>query len=192
LAKGTKTYGIARLSLAKEPPSYTPGMALKLLVDGRPSENILVMHSLDGQGENYNFFAKSFSNIIANPTSPLLKAIAIAFRKAIQKMNRQAQPTNLPTANLSKVKGNGQMVKKHRYPAQLIFDPAVAKFSKDDKTDLRIQLKTLKPGTTLYKVYARDSKNSGVQFIGKLVLESKFVASKFSDRWLLFQHNAFF
>jgi len=192
LAKGTKAYGIARLSLAKEPPSYTPGMALKLLVDGKPSENLLVMDSLDGQGENYNFFAKSFSNIIAGPTNPLLQAIAIAFKKAIQRFNSQAQPTNLPTANLAKVMVNGQRVKKYRYPAQLIFDPAVTKFRKDDKTDLRIQLKTLKPGTTLYKMYARHSKNSGVVFIGRLVLESNFVASDFADRWLLFQHNAFF
>ena len=192
LAPGTKAYGIARLSLAKEPPSYTPGMALKLLVDGRPSENILVMNSLDGQGENYNFFAKNFSNIIPGPSNPLLSALAFSFKMAIQKLNPRAVPTNLPTANLSKVKVNGQRVRKYNSPAQLIFRPLVTKFDKNDRTDLRIQLKALKPGTTLYKVYARKSKNSGVILIGELVLESKFVASKFSDRWLLFQHNAFF
>ena len=55
-AKGAM--GLARLSLAASPEAidYTPGMAVKFLVDGQPSLNLHVMISLNGQGENWNFF----------------------------------------------------------------------------------------------------------------------------------------
>lgn len=61
------SHGIIRLSLAGEPSaveSFTPGFALKFLRDGSPSVNLVAMPSVDGQQEDYNFFAHEFCNNI--------------------------------------------------------------------------------------------------------------------------------
>jgi hypothetical protein len=65
----------ARLSVAINPNgnSFTPGMAIKCYRDNQPSGNIISMYSLDGQGNNWEFFANQFSNIIPEPTGAALK-----------------------------------------------------------------------------------------------------------------------
>ena len=57
----TGTQGIARLSLATSPSdtSFTPGMAIKFLLPDNASLNLHVMNALNGQGSDWNFFAKN-------------------------------------------------------------------------------------------------------------------------------------
>ena len=72
------SHGIIRLSLAGEISaikSFTPGFALKFLRDGLPSVNLVAMPSVDGQGDDYNFFAKEFCNNIAPAVRTDLKLI---------------------------------------------------------------------------------------------------------------------
>ena len=64
------SYGIVRISLAKEPSesvmNTAPGMGLKFLRDGIESGSLVAMFSLAGQ-ESWNVFANNWSNHI--PTS---------------------------------------------------------------------------------------------------------------------------
>ena len=69
--------GIIRFSLAKVGLPYSPGLAIKFLVDGEKSQNLFAMFSLEGQGSNYNFFANNFETEIADPTSSALKFLEL-------------------------------------------------------------------------------------------------------------------
>ncbi|HBC17586.1 MAG TPA: hypothetical protein DC022_02250, partial [Alcanivorax sp.] len=43
---------------------FAPGLALKLLVDGKRSENVSALYTLSGQGDNHNIFANELSNYV--------------------------------------------------------------------------------------------------------------------------------
>ncbi len=63
-------YGLIRLSSAVQPEirlPLTPGFGLKFLRDGRDSANVLAMPSVDGQPDNWNFFAHAFTTTVPDP-----------------------------------------------------------------------------------------------------------------------------
>src|SRR5262245_5097439 len=75
--------GLVRLSLSAGPFEfgYTPGLALKMFVDGAPSENLMVMNSLDGQDDNHNFFAATFTNVLPEPQKITRKLLMKILRR---------------------------------------------------------------------------------------------------------------
>ena len=78
--------GLVRLSLAGPPSAlgFTPGMALKFFIDGHPSVNLHVMNSVNGQGDDHNFFAKSFSNIIPKAKGFFFKFLESIFKRFVR------------------------------------------------------------------------------------------------------------
>lgn len=183
---------IIRLGWAAPPETvgYIPGLAIKLLVDGKPSKNLQVMNSLEGQGDNQNFFAKDFSNIISEPESALLKTLALIFKTA------STNPFELTVDHLAKVDSAGNSIRQFQAPRQLVFIPTrQAQLPTRTTADLRDQLERFNPGTVLYRIYARGehkqalSQNDALIEIGRLVLRSKFVASRYCDEKLFFQHS---
>jgi hypothetical protein len=180
--------GLARLSLAGDPDvlGFTPGMGLKILVDGRPSVNLQVMYSLDGQGENKNFFQNTFSNNIPAPKSLLLKPLAFLFSLV------KNPPTYLPVVHFASVTDKGLRIESPLAPYSLHFRPHadVANLfpSKSDQ-DFRNQLATLQAGTVLYEIWAKRTKSAKATFIGELELADAFVASQYQDQQLFFQHQ---
>ncbi|GAV04485.1 hypothetical protein RvY_14755 [Ramazzottius varieornatus] len=86
--------GLARLSMAKlTRKSFIQGLALKIFIDGNPSQNLHVLSSPDGQYPDRNYFAKSailrsFRNIIPQATSedPGTVAAATAFAASLNKL----------------------------------------------------------------------------------------------------------
>lgn len=186
----TGGFGLARLSIAGDPNllGIIPGMALKIFVDGQPSVNLHVMHSLDGQGKNNNFFANSFTNNIPKPTNPLLYPLIALFAIV------QNPPTYLPLDHFAKVDRFGKPLTPWRAPLTLIFKPSSsvsAIFPATSTLDFRTQLAQLRPGIFIYDIYATGSKPSqrNAELIGKLVLDGSFVASDFGDEKLFFQHH---
>ncbi len=186
----TGGFGLARLSIAGDPNllGMIPGMALKILVDGQPSVNLHVMHSLDGQGKNNNFFANSFTNNIPKPKNPLLYPLITLFSIV------QNPPTYLPLDHFAKVNRFGKPQTPWRAPFSLIFKPSSSVagiFPTTNTADFRTQLAQLKPGIFIYDIYATGTEPSqrNSELIGKIVLDSSFVASAFGDEKLFFQHH---
>jgi len=183
--------GLARLGWAAPPQlmGYIPGMAIKLLVDGRPSVNLQVMNSLDGQGDSQNYFQETFSNIIPEPKGALLKTLAGLFKTVTD------NPIELPVDHLARVTADGQKITGAVAPRRLLFVPTKqVQMPESSSKDLRERLHKFKAGTILYQVYAQGThqkslRNTEPQEIGKLVLRSDFIASEFCDRTLFFQHN---
>jgi hypothetical protein len=179
--------GLARLSLAG-PPSfigYTPGMALKFFVDGKPSVNLQVMNSLNGQGRNQNFFENPFSNSIEEPTGFVLRTLAWWFGLFVD------NPFYLGLDHVASTTPEGDTLEDSVVPYELVFVAADGiSIPPDTDRDLRDELADLEPGTILYEVYARDSEEAGADIlIGHIVTLSHFEASEWGDQKLFFRHH---
>ena len=183
----TGAQGLLRASLAHPFPSYTPGFGLKFLIDGKKSVNVFAMNSLDGQGDNRNFFAKAFRTKIDMPQSAPLKLLAEIFGKAMRRFDVNGSPVHLPLDHVAAINVDGTKVAKAVYPDHLVFVPAIDGFNPHSQEDLRLQLGRLASGTPLYHVFAED--NNGRRLLGKLVLEGEFISSEFGDYNLFFEHH---
>lgn len=182
------SYGLIRLSLAADPQGLgvTPGLALKFMVDGAPSENLIAMFSLDGQGDNSNFFANTFSNIVSEPNNQALKVLKLIFARASK------HPTKLSLVPLSSIAENGQTVAPAliRAPAQVFLVPSQeAQLPSAPGREFRRDLETLPAGTTLYTLYGTEKEGSARILIGQVQTTSDFVASKYGDENLFFRHR---
>lgn len=188
--------GLMRASLATQftggwLSTYTPGMALKFLIDRKPSVNLHVMNSLEGQGHNTNFFAKPFSSDLEEPTSFTLKILGRAFTKAVKMLRPDAEPTHLDLDHMATFDRYGFKDNQVVSPYIITFMPANGVWLPQNSTaDLRNLLGRLNPGRTLYKVLVSGEDNpTTFKLIGELVLESDFVASEYGDKVLFFQHH---
>lgn len=189
---------IGRFSLATKPTDThsVPALALKFFIDGNhPSVNLQVMNSIDGQ-EGYNFFEKTFSNIIPPAASFVTRLLAGFFEvAAIHFGARDSDPGRLTVEHLADINADGSKVAAPRAPYQLLFKPrpaAVARFNGVTmQDDFRLKLTDFPVGEVLYDVYALDKGETVEQakLLGQLVLNSKIVASRYGDEKLYFQHN---
>lgn len=192
--------GLLRLSVTGDPSDrgFAPGLALKLFVDGKPSENFSALVSLTGQGDNYNFFAHEFSNIVPTVNQIGPRLINLIFRRVSK------YPTKLFLADMSEVDLQGHMVKEPRYPSQvfLVPNPSV-QFPEIPEHDFREDLATIPSGTRLFSVYGVDPSEvedeelekpeyrQKAKLIGYIQTTSEFVSSLYGDIRLFFRHQRF-
>jgi hypothetical protein len=193
-------HGLLRLSLTGDPSrrGFAPGLAVKFLIDGRLSANFSALVSLDGQGNNYNFFANDFSNIVpvVNRFGPRL--INLIFRRVSR------FPTKLDLQNLGEFLQNGQAEQVPHYPLRIFLVPNTKdQFAETPPHDFRTDLATIPPGTSLFSVYGVDTAKFGdngvdqqeyrqkAQLIGYIETTSQFVSSDYGDRRLFFRHQRF-
>lgn len=178
-----QTLGLARVSIAA-PLTFTPGMAVKFFLDDQPSVNIQVMHSLTLDKDNCHPFENNFSNIIP-PPSGILKFAAVTFELIAKK--RGGRANHLTLDHLAEVG-----TKNPKAPYQIILTPSykaqTLKFNCDQ--DYRMTMfEELGFADKLYDIYANDKEDGEFIKVGKLVLESKFLASEYGDEVLFFQHD---
>ncbi|MCE3046412.1 hypothetical protein [Legionella sp. 16cNR16C] len=181
----TGAIGIARLSMAMpaSDTSFVPGMAVKFLIDKHASVNIHAINSLEGQGGDWNFFAKDFSNKIEHSKGKILRAIELIFEWTHDPANelglwrlaawdRDGQPAGIPV-----------------YPERIYFKPATEVqniIPADSRDDFRVSLSQVSIGP-IYEVYGLYQGNE--YHVGSLMLESELLASEYGDNNLFFQHQ---
>ncbi len=176
--------GLARLSLAGAESSlgYTPGMGLKIFLDNKASVNFHVMHSLNGQGKNRNFFANTFTNWLPQPKGFILNSIALGIAVTGRELNR------LPIVHGARVTRDGKQVSIIKSPKQIAFVPLQSTaISAVSRTDFRIDLATIAESSGLYEIHGLTQNDKWIK-IGKVTLTSRLIASEFGDRHLFFQH----
>jgi hypothetical protein len=172
--------GIARLSLATDEKTFIPGIALKLLVDGKPSVNIHAIPSFDGQ-TGRDFFERAPSNSIPTPSNFVIKLLTKLFAFVANPLYRSVAP-------IAAIEPNGSVVAAPRAPYQIFFRAADVHFDPAATTDFRDELASIPPGTVIYQVYAREKDSTTEVHIGDVRTTSRFVASSFGDRELHFEH----
>lgn len=184
--------GLVRLSLARQGGDFIPGMGIKLFRDSVPSVNLHVMNRLEGQGNNRNFFQNKFTNNIPDPQSLALKILAEAFSTAVEYLKKGSSPMFLPVGHLAKRNREGEQEEYINFPEVLEFMPTQeVQLSSKSKVDTRLKFLSLNAGSVIYTIWAKETKSSNAIKIGKLVLESKLITSKYGDEVLFFQHNIY-
>lgn len=187
----TGATGLTRLSMAK-PDAFTPGLSFKFLIDGRPSVNIMSLPSLDGGSDDQNFFGYVGTTVIPPPKGFLLQFLRMAFQATTKLVGGDGLRWNaLPVQHIARVTRDGQDVADARWPAELVFEPVPETQTSSDPTpNYRVKLRAIQPGSTLYKVYAREVEGSDdMTPIGRIVARSKLVASRYGDETIYFQHD---
>ncbi len=194
LASGAVTPGLCRFSLASppgSPPQYTPGMGLKLLVDGQASCNVVAMNHVNGQGDDHDLFRLPFTTSLDYPSFKELHPGPKFTRLFFKQVSYDTSAQSL--RHLAAVRPDGAAEERVRCPHHLAFRPAAevaGTFAGRAFEDYRRTLARI-PATedhpvTLYEV-------DGVQVdgtahpIGRLVARSPFVASAAGER-LHFRH----
>jgi hypothetical protein len=178
--------GLARLSLAPGPKgSLLLGMGVKITVSGQHSLDVLASNGLDGTRDTRDFFTPHLYTNIPPPHS--------VAGKAIQALNSIiADPLRRPVDHLAHVESDGSHVANPRAPYELVFEtPADGPhFASDTTRDFRDEMHaTVAPGTVLYNVYAKSTRGSANELIGRIRTTSPIVASSFADRSLSFHHR---
>lgn len=183
----TGAKGLVRIGLAGSPKliGIVPGMAIKFFISGRPSLNIQVMNSLNGQGNNKNIFAYPFSNSIPNARGLILRMVQSWFSLFVK------NPTYLSINHLASLSQDGEVVKKKKAPYQIKLIPTnEVQIDENSSLDFRKELSFFPIGTVLYRIWARRTKgDNSWRMIGKLVTLSPFVSSYYGDNKLFFQHH---
>jgi hypothetical protein len=189
--------GFARLSWAKfDLTNIVPGVAIKLLIDGKPSQNFLVMHNLDGQGSNQNFFLNPVTNAFPNPTSTAMIMLSKVFAATLAILpggpkDHPEKENILGLYEQASVLSNGQVEEKVVAPwkINLVPSPKLSASQGGNRTDdFRTVLAEVPEGTVLYDVVAYRRATSPGVAIGRLISRSAFVASQYGDEKLYFQH----
>lgn len=197
--------GLLRLSLTYRPTKkrdVAPGLALKVLRDKVPSANISALYTLEGQGKDYNFFKNPLSNIVPIGSDIGLKLVHSIFKRVSD------YPEQLGAKDMAVFDSKGVKSGVINSPKQIFFVPTEAisnKFS-EKKHEIREDFLTIDSGTTLYKIYAVDSKHNDFDYydysvekmkeflkdsseIGEVVMTSPFIASEFGDTKIFFKHQ---
>lgn len=204
--------GFLRLSLTADPGNdeYNPGLAWKAFIDGKPSANISALVSLDGQGDNFNFFANEFSNIVPASDKLKLKIAARAFRTTSK------HPHKIGTQGFAEFTRSGQVPENIHHPVRIFFvpDPSLSKRTPAQPArDFRPELMNesmFTEGTPLFHLYAVNEPNHNSVTaedidkavddaalraraikIGTLVGNSGFKASLWGDDGIFFNHRRF-
>jgi len=208
LFRGTKC-GLIRLSLTYNPVNgsksegVAPGAALKFFVDGASSANFSALVSLRPQGDNFNFFEHSLSNIVP-PWSNFGARVVHKIFSAVTKY-----PERLGLRELGETTDTGQREAQVVAPQQVFLVPTkgVSALFAKEMHDVREDFHSLREGEVLYELHAIDpSQNidydhyseadkAAVQakavHVANVVLRSGFVSSAFGDAGLFFRHQRF-
>lgn len=195
---------LLRLSITFKPTKkkkFAPGLALKVLRNNSPSANVSALYSLDGQGDDYNFFKNPLSNIIPLGDNLGLKLVHSLFRRVTD------YPEELLVDDFAKIDVQGRKAKKVVSPRQVFFVPNDSLNFSSSKHDIRNDMLTIPAGTVLYTIHAASEKYQNYDYfnytnediskfvkdshpIGSIVSTSKFVASEFGDTGIFFRHEA--
>lgn len=213
LAPNDTVKGVTRLSLGGDPHipgvGFTPGIAVKFLIDGAPSVNVVAMRSLMGQGGDQNFFRFDFSNKLPDPHAGLdplfdpfdwAKADAIGlgvswFEVFLADGEQPKTGNFLHVDHLAYKDRRGQLAETPVSPSRLIFRPTKELREWWDGPDnagigYRSMLKAIPSGSTIYDVYALRNEGDKTMFlVGSMKTTSAIVPSMWGDFRLFFRHN---
>jgi hypothetical protein len=173
--------GLVRLSVTGDPAKrgFAPGLALKMLVAGQDSANFSALYTLNGQGQDHNFFAHPLSNIV-----PVVNEFGPQFINGIfRRVTRY--PTKLSLQDFGIFDRSGNTISSPNSPEQISLVPELQFAS--NPHDFRTDLTPIPAETTIFTVMVSESR----QVIGHLITKSKFVASAYGDRQLFFRHHRF-
>jgi hypothetical protein len=166
--------------------NFAPGISIKFLIDGQPSENLVAMFSTNGQS-SWNFFKNDHTPQFDIPDSTDLKRklLATKFSRTTYMVSTMAMKP------MSSLTNKGETVEKPYFPFKIIFRPnEVLKNAYSDNYERSYvdQLAEIKGDIKMYDVYAMERPDCNEEKIGEITLTSQFTTSKFGDLEYFIRH----
>lgn len=166
-------------------PNLIPGASVKFLIDGKPSRNFVAIHDFGGLPKNnWNYFTQDIGHIY--PDVPWL--VKEYFETVTP------DPSHLPITHLGEMSPDGKDVPRANQstPYEIVLRPNAAvatRFPNTDQHDFRFDLTRIEPGTPVYDVMARATKeDTTFERLGTIRTTSALVASEGGDKQLYFKH----
>lgn len=183
--------GIARLSDATGGARFTPSLALKFPIDGRPSLNFFGLPASVRDPKDRDFLSAPFANSTPVAMSFDAKLLGRAFEKTAEALKAtRVHPVYLPLHHLAGARLDGSAVAQPVVPDRVELQPAEEARAAFDRTaDFRAALAALPAGMRLFDLRIAGTIDAPAEPFGALVLEAPFVASRYGDERLFFQHD---
>ncbi|MBX3221778.1 MAG: hypothetical protein KF795_14775 [Labilithrix sp.] len=186
LANGGKTIPLILRLAPGGGGRMIPGASVKFLIDGKPSRNFVAIHDFSGLPDHdWNYFSQDLGHIY--PEVPWV------VKKYFQTVT--ANPSHLPITHLGEIAPSGADVRpaEQSTPYEIVLRPTAevaTRFPNADQHDFRFDLTQIEPGTAVYDVMARATKDDTTfERLGSIRTTSPLVASEGGDRQLYFKHS---
>jgi hypothetical protein len=186
-------YGLLRLSSTLQPgpaQPLIPGLGLKFLRDGRDSANIVALQGIEGQPDNWNFFAHSMTTTLPTTLPVKLDVRALSYKFA----TATDYPYTVGLQDIAAYDQSGMSVETPRFPNIFRFQPhcdvatmfPVAWHGYSQYVD---QLANIPSNTRLFDVYAQDQPHGTELLVGTVQLVGGLTRSRWADERLYFRHQ---
>lgn len=182
---------LLRFSDAKGGGSFLPSIALKFLVDGGPSLNLLALPNDYREKGDLGCFSSTYCNATMPAKEFDGKLVQGAFQKAASALGgTRLYSVYLPLHHLAGKHADGTAPESPVVPDRIEFHPTnEARGACPDANDFRVSLGRMKAGIKLFEVHLAPKLEKPAVAVGELWLESPFVASRYGDERLFFAHD---
>jgi len=172
-------------------PRFTPAIALKFLVDGGPSLNYFALPHEPRRSRDRDPLTGVYANASVEPRAFDAKVLAGAFQRTANALGgKRLYATYLPLHHLAGRGVDGKPVAEPKVPDRLELRPTeAARGAASPADDFRARLASLPEGVPLFDLaISPDISEPAVPF-GTVRLDTRFVASRWGDERLFFQHD---
>ncbi|MEM6996731.1 MAG: hypothetical protein AAF721_39875, partial [Myxococcota bacterium] len=168
-----------------------PSLAIKFMVEGKPSVNFLALPNARRDDDNRDPLRGGYSNAIPAPDDLAAKAVGLSFERTSHALGgTRLHAVYLPLHHLAQIERSGAAVADPKVPDRLeLHGTAAAREAMTTHKDWRRSLATIPTGTVLFDVEVAESMDAGAVRYGTVVLDEPFVASRYGDERLFFQHD---
>ncbi len=182
---------LLRFSDANGGPKFLPSLALKFMITGHASLNLLALPmNYRDKGDRH-----PLSSIFSNGTQPAKEFDAKLVQRSFQKTADALGGTRLyavylPLHHLAGMHSDGSLVQKPVVADRIEFHPtAEARKASDGGKDFREALAQIPKDTKLFDLQVSEHLEKPARPLGELWLESEFIASRYGDERLFFAHD---
>jgi len=182
---------LLRFSDAKGGGAFMPSIALKFMVTGKPSLNLLALPTAYREKGDLRCFSSAYSNATVPAKEFDSKLVQSAFQKAAKALGgTRLYAVYLPLHHLAGLHADGTSAASPVVPDRVEFHPTEeAKRACPDGKDFRTSLGRMPAGIKLFDVRVGEKIDQPTQPMGEVWLDSTFVASRYGDERLFFAHD---
>ncbi len=183
--------GLLRMSDATGGGKMTPSLALKIPIDGRPSLNFFGLPAVARGPADTSFLAVPFANSTPVPMAFDAKLLGRAFQKTAEALKAtRVYAVYLPLHHLAGRHLDGREVEAPAVPDRIELHPtAEAREAFDAAIEWRRAFAALPAGMRLFDLRVAAAIDDEAVPLGAMNLEPGFVASRYGDERLFFQHH---
>ncbi len=170
----------------------TPSLAMKFMVDdGKPSLNFLALPYRRRDPDDRDPLNGVYANATHPPEAFDVKAVAFAFQRTADALGgKRLYAVYLPLHHMAGTNLDGSTVAEPVVPDRIeLHGTQATRDLMKDHRDWRRSLASLPAGTVLFDLAISTGIDDPAKPLGTVTLDAPFVASRYGDERLFFQHD---